>query len=66
VASLRDALSVALTRTRADGQLVAALRRRGFFRIKRSIYFHREAVDGVPELLDPRCWQLYRSDIDTW
>ena len=59
-------LSVALNPDAADGQLVAALRRRGFFRIKRSIYFIVKPVDGRPELLDPRCWQLYRSDIDTW
>jgi hypothetical protein len=45
---------------------VEALRRRGFFRIQKKVYFILKTLGSLEGTTDPQRWDVFRSDVDTW
>ena len=59
-------LSIALNADSSDPHLLSALRRRGFFRIQKKMYFILKTLGSLEGTTDPQGWDVFRSDVDTW
>ena len=59
-------LSIALNTDSSDPHLLSALRRRGFFRIPKKMYFIQKPFDSHEGTTEPESWDVFRADVDTW
>lgn len=59
-------LSIAINAGSDDPALLKGLRRRGFFKIKKTVPFIVKPLGDLEGVLDPSRWRVFRGDIDTW
>lgn len=60
-----SALTVALVENSGTGFL-RVVKKNGFIKTKKKIYFITKTYDKVIDVNDPEKWELYRGDIDSW
>lgn len=59
-------LSIALNENYFNSKMINAVKKAGFTKIDRKIYFCVKDFEIGSLIYNPKLWRLYRSDIDTW